>query len=146
MSGDAKVRWGWLKFMYVYTIAGAGGLGAGIIAAPEVMKSTLGFPCQDPVIFGITGSVYLAFGLLSILGLRSPLRFAPVLLLQLCYKSIWFVGVILLLLVARQFPTYAILPAAIFASYIIGDLIAIPFAQVLAPQPAAGPRARPGEA
>jgi hypothetical protein len=77
--------------------------------------------------FGITGSVFLAFAILSIFGLKAPLKFVPVLMLQLCYKSIWSIGVIVPMVVSGRFPRYAILPVAIFASYIIGDLIAIPF-------------------
>jgi len=86
----------------------------------------------EPVVFGIVGSVYVAFGVLSIFGLRSPVKFAPVLVLQLCYKAIWFLGVILPLLVIGEFPTYAILLAIILATYIIGDIIAIPFSSVFA--------------
>ena len=134
MSKDANVRWGWLKFMYIYTIVGAGGFGLGIIVIPNVMKSVFRWPSQDPIVFGVTGSVYLAFAILSILGLRSPLKFVPVLLLQLCYKVLWFIGVVLPLLVAGEFPMYAILLVVIFATYIIGDLIAIPFSYVLAKQ------------
>ena len=134
MSKDANVRWGWLKFMYLYTIVGAGGFGLGIIVIPNVMKSVFSWPSQDPIVFGVTGSVYLAFAILSILGLRSPLKFVPVLLLQLCYKVVWFIGVVLPLLVAGEFPMYAILLVVIFATYIIGDLIAIPFSYVLAKQ------------
>jgi hypothetical protein len=74
----------------------------------------------------------LAFGLLSILGLRSPLKFVPVLLIQLCYKSIWFIGVVLPLLVTGHFPSYAIPTVIIFATYIVGDLIAIPFSYAFA--------------
>jgi len=134
MSVDIHVRWGWLKFMYIYTIVGAGGFGLGILIVPEVIKSVLGWPLKEPIALGIIGSVYIAFGLLSILGLRSPLKFTPFLLMQLCYKSIWFIGVILPLLVARQFPNYAIFIALIFATYIIGDLIAIPFSYIFAKQ------------
>jgi hypothetical protein len=134
MSKDINVRWGWLKFMYIYTIVGAGGFGLGIIVIPNVMKSVFRWPSQDPIVFGVTGSVYLAFAILSILGLRSPLRFVPVLLLQLCYKVVWFIGVILPLLVVGEFPMYAVLLVVIFATYIIGDLIAIPFSYVFAKQ------------
>jgi hypothetical protein len=134
MSKDANVRWGWLKFMYIYTIVGAGGFGLGIIVIPNVMKSVFRWPSQDPIVFGVTGSVYLAFAILSILGLRSPLKFVPILLLQLCYKVVWFIGVVLPLLVAGEFPMYAILLVVIFATFIIGDLIAIPFSYVLAKQ------------
>jgi hypothetical protein len=101
---------------------------------PDVMRSMFGWPSQDSIVLGITGSVYLSFALLSILGLRSPLKFAPVLLLQLSYKVVWFVGVIVPLVVAARFPNYAILYVVIFATYIIGDLIAIPFSYVFAKQ------------
>lgn len=131
MSKD-NVRWGWLKAMYIFTIVVAGGFGLGIIIVPNILKSVFGWPSQDPIVLGVIGSVYLAFGLLSILGLRSPLKFVPVLLLQLCYKLIWFVGVVLPLLVVEQFPRYAILYVVVFAIFIIGDLIAIPFSYVFA--------------
>jgi hypothetical protein len=136
MAKDINVRWGWLKFMYIYTIVGAGGFGLGIIAIPDVMRSIFGWPNSDQIIaFGVTGSVYFSFALLSILGLRSPLKFAPLLLLQLTYKIVWFVGVILPILFAGKFPTYALLFTAIYVTYIIGDLIAIPFPYVFAKQP-----------
>lgn len=132
MSKDINVRWGWLKGMYIYTIVGAGGFGLGIIVAPGVMRSIFGWPNQDPIVFGVSGSVYLAFALISILGLRSPLKYVPVLLLQLSYKVVWFIGVIFPLLILDNFPTYAILHAVIFATYIFGDLIAIPFPYIFA--------------
>ncbi|MBW1710636.1 MAG: hypothetical protein JRG97_04560 [Deltaproteobacteria bacterium] len=134
MPENIKVRWGWLKFMYVYTFVGAGGFGLGMIIIPDVMKSLLNWPDQDPIVFGVSGSLYLTFGLISILGLRSPLKFVPVLVMQLCYKVIWFIGVALPLLVAGDFPIYAVLHVVIFASYIIGDLIAIPFPYVFSKQ------------
>ena len=132
MSQDINVRWGWLKAMYIYTIIGAGGLGLGIIVIPSVMPSLFSWPDQDPIVFGIIGSVSLSFALLSILGLKAPLKFVPVLLLQLCYKVVWFIGVIIPILLVGKFPIYAILHVVIFATYIIGDLIAIPFSYVFA--------------
>jgi len=56
------------------------------------------------------------------------------LLLQLCYKVVWFMGVILPMLFAGEFPTYAIFFVVVFATYIIGDLIAIPFSYLFAKQ------------
>ena len=136
MDMNNNVRWSWLKFMYTYTIVGAGGFGLGILVIPDVMRSIFGWPHSDQIIaFGVTGSVYLSFALLSILGLRSPLKFAPLLLLQLAYKAVWFVGVVLPLLLTGKFPTYALLFTAIYVTYIIGDLIAIPFSYVFAKQP-----------
>ncbi|HEY44509.1 MAG TPA: hypothetical protein G4O11_11065 [Anaerolineae bacterium] len=143
MAKEINVRWGWLRFMYIYTIVGAGGFGLGIIVVPEVIKAAFGWPVEEPVVLGIVGSVYVAFGILSILGLRSPLRFVPVLLLQLCYKSIWLIGVILPMLIAGRFPRYALSMVIIFATYIIGDLVAIPFSYILARQPGASARRQP---
>ncbi len=128
MSRDDRIRWGWLRVMYAYTILGAGAFGIGILLAPEFTKSAMGFPPQDQVIsFGVTGSVYLAFALLSILGLRSPLTYAPVLLLQLSYKVIWIVAVVVPSVLAGTFPRHAGLPLVIYATYVIGDLVALPF-------------------
>ena len=130
MSKELKVRMNWLKGMYIYTIVGAGGVGLGMIVIPKVIKSMFGIPGTEPVALGIVGSVYVALGILSIFGLRSPLKFVPVLLLELCYKSIWLIGVMLPLLITKQFPSYAIPFAIIFATYIIGNIIAIPFSHV----------------
>jgi len=134
MSQDNNVRWGWLKGMYIFTIIHAGGSGLGIILIPSVIRSIFGWPSQDPIVFGICGSVWVAFGLLSILGLRSPLKFSPVLLLQLTYKVVWFIGVILPVLIVGKFPAHATAYVLFFAVYIIGDLIAIPFSYVFAKQ------------
>lgn len=134
MSEEIKVRWGWLKGMYIYTIVVAGGFGLGIIFIPNLIQSIFRMPSQDPIVMGILGSVYLAFALLSLLGLRSPLKFVPILLLQLGYKVVCFIGIILPILVAGKFPAYAILYVVVFATFIIGDLIAIPFSYVFKKQ------------
>ncbi|HVN94856.1 MAG TPA: hypothetical protein VMT62_00355 [Syntrophorhabdaceae bacterium] len=134
MPKELKVRWGWLKAMYIYTIIGAGGVGLGIVVMPDGMRSIFGFPSQDAIVFGLCGSVYVAFGLLSILGLLSPLKFSPISLFQLCYKVVWFIGVILPILFAGKFPNYALIYVVVFATYVIGDLIAIPFSYVFAKQ------------
>jgi hypothetical protein len=118
--------------MYIYTIVVAGFLGVGIIVMPEMIKTKFPWPVEEPTAFGIVGSVYVAFGLLSILGLRSPLKFVPILLMQLFYKAVWFIGVFIPLLVTGNFPSYAISMVIIFVTYIIGDLIAIPFSYIFA--------------
>jgi len=132
MPEEMKVRLVWLKIMYAYTLIGAGGFGLGILLVPGLMMKMMGFPAQDPVTLGIAGSVFCAFALLSVLGLISPLKFVPVLVLQLSYKLIWFIAVVVPLFVSGQFPAYAGILAVIFATYIIGDLIAIPFPVVFA--------------
>ena len=113
------------------TILIAGGFGVMILAAPDQAMSAMGFPAPEPIMVGITASVFLAFGLLSILGFRSPLKFCPVLLLQLAYKSIWFLAVVLPLAITNKLPEYSWMTIAIFAVFVIGDLIALPFGYLL---------------
>lgn len=121
-----------LRIMYLYTIIATLIIGLGILIAPAMVISTLGWPKQDPIVLGITGSVYVTFGVVSILGLRDPLKFMPILLMQFCYKVIWFIAVILPLLIIGQFPSYAILYVVIFATFIIGDIIVLPFSDLIA--------------
>jgi len=127
MENQIKIRYGWLKGMYIYTILGAGLSGLGMIFMPKFYSSMVNLPIQEPINFGILGSVYLAFGLVSILGLRSPLKFVPILLAEITYKTIWFIGVVLPLILKGQFPQYALSTTIIFVTFIIGNAIAIPF-------------------
>jgi hypothetical protein len=130
MENQYNIRKNWLKVMYIYTALGAGLFGLSILIIPETFRSICNLPKQEPISFGITGSVFLAFGIVSILGIKSPLKFAPILLLQMVYKTIWFLGVILPMVFKGQLPKHVIIYTAIFASYIIGDIIAIPFKYV----------------
>jgi len=132
MSKEMNVRFGWLKFMYIYTIVIAGGVGLGMIFVPDLIRFVFSMPNQDPIILGMTGSLILSFAILSIFGLRDPLKFIPILMLQLSYKTIWLIGVILPRLVSGKLPMYTISIIILFVTYVIGDLIAIPFSYVFA--------------
>jgi hypothetical protein len=113
--------------MYIYTIIGTCILGVWIIFFGDSMASMFAFPPQDRIMHGIAGSMYLSFGVVSLIALFNPIKFIPVLLLQLGYKVIWFAFVFFPELVRGNVDTYAILLAVGFATYVIGDLIAIPF-------------------
>ena len=131
MENNMSIRWGWLKAMYAYTFVMSGGVGLGMILLPGTIQSLFRFPPQDPVVLGLCGSLFLALGLVSILGLRSPLKFTPALLLELVYKPIWLVAVALPLFLKGQFPFYVVFISVVFITFIIGDVIAIPFSYVL---------------
>ena len=130
MREGVVIRWGWLRAMYIYTIVGAGGMGLAMLLFPGATQSGLGYPPQDPFVFGVYGSVLLAAGLLAILGLRFPLQFVPLLLIQLVYKPVWLLAVVLPHALRGEFPSYAVVISMIFLTYIIGNLIAIPFRYV----------------
>lgn len=132
MEKDLKVRWGWLKVMYIYTIVSAGGTGLGMVLVPKFVQSVLQYPPQDPIVFGAFGCMLISSGILAILGLRSPLKFVPLLFFQLCYKPIWFVGVLLPFLLTNKLQLYVIMYVVVFAIFVIGDLIAIPFSHLFA--------------
>lgn len=127
MQSDVSIRWGWLRAMYIYTLVGAGGFGLGILLFPGTIQSVFRFPPQDPFIIGVFGCASLASGLLAILALRSPLKFAPLLLFQLFYKPIWLLAVVIPFALKGQFPFYVAFVTVFFITYIIGDLIAVPF-------------------
>jgi hypothetical protein len=127
METNLTIRWGWIRFMYVFTLVVAGGIGLGIVFMPGLMIKVFGFPEQDLIILGIVGSTNIAFGVLSIFGLRSPLKFVPVLFMQICYKVVWIVGIFLPLVLKGNMPNHAVMLLLIFLAFIIGDCIAIPF-------------------
>jgi len=122
-----KIRWRWLKFMYIYTTVMAGGIGLAQLLAPSQMQSALGMPAQDPLVFGLGASVFLAMGLIAILGIRSPLKYCPILLVELAYKLLWLCGVVLPLALRGEFPSSSIVQVAILCTFVVGELIAIPF-------------------
>lgn len=128
---EATIRWKWLNGMYIYTAVGDGLVGVGLLLAPNHVVAYLHMPSQDPVVLGVVGSTYISFTLASILGVRFPLRFIPILILQLIYKSVWLVAVFLPMIISGTPPAYAWLSATVFASYIVGDCIAIPFRRML---------------
>jgi hypothetical protein len=121
------IRWKWLNAMYIYTAAGAGICGLALLIAPVWLVATFNLPAQDHTVLGMMGSISLAFGLLSLLRLRWPLRFVRRLLLQLTSKATWILTVLIPLFFASQPPAHALIVTATLASYIISDCIAIPF-------------------
>jgi len=64
---------------------------------------------------------------ISVVGLIFPIKLIPVLLLQLLYKTVWLFGIMLPVFLKGQFELHAILITLIFLTYIIGDLVSIPF-------------------
>jgi hypothetical protein len=50
--------------------------------------------------------------------------------MQLVYKPVWLLAVVLPHALRGEFPSYAVVISMIFLTYIIGNLIAIPFRYV----------------
>jgi hypothetical protein len=130
MKGTQVARMAWLKALYWYTVVGAGLVGLWILLAPGTFAKAFGMPAQDPFILGVAGSAWLAFGVVAIFGVRSPLAFAPIFLVQFGYKALWLVGVFLPHALRGALPPYSWVLAVIFASYIVFDIVAVPFGRL----------------
>jgi hypothetical protein len=142
MDKDLRIRWGWLKAMYLYTLFGAGGTGFAMLIIPGTVQSAFRFPAQDPAIFMVYGCVLFASGVVAIPALLFPLKFVPLLLLQLVYKPIWLAVVAVPLFLKGLFPFPIVVFSIVFLTYIVGDLIAIPFRYLFTDKPAASYHSR----
>ena len=120
-----------LKILYLYTMISTILVGILVLAAPSLFWTLSDMPEQDQFIFGIVGSVWLAFGICSALALRNLRKFVPVLLMQLIYKVIWIVVVFLPLTITGQGGIYGILLLIVFLTYVIPDLLFIPWKELL---------------
>ena len=127
MTTQTHIRWKWLKCMYAITIIGPGIWGFGTVFFPDLVNSLFKFPDQHHFLYGITGSMWMTFSVLSLFGIRNPLKFLPVLMFQLTYKVIWISCVVLPLLIKGQLSVYEVVFALSMAAFVVGDLIAIPF-------------------
>lgn len=129
--GVGAVKVGLLKFMYAYTALVCGVLGAAGSFAPGWLSARLGF-AADLRLLAVVSSILLGFAIVAALGLRSPRRFAPVLLLQFCFKVIWVLTFVFPHVVGGDFPAAAVPELVLFATFILGDLFAVPFSYLFA--------------
>ncbi len=121
-----------LKILYVYTIVGSGLFGLWMLLAPASVEAAFLMPAQDPFVVGFQGSSLAAFGVVAAIGLRAPMTFAPIFLVQLAYKVLWLALVFFPHLARGPVPLYAWLTALVFVSYVVLDFVAIPFSRLRA--------------
>jgi hypothetical protein len=118
----------WLRFMYIVNIIGAMGLGIVYLVSPSTVSSIMGVPNLDPMWSpGYAYSYMVALGVIGLLGLRSPLKFAASLLLQAIGKIVWIVAVFAPALVSGSVPSWGYEITMLFVFWILGDLIAVPW-------------------
>ena len=120
-----------LKVMYIYTIVLPGLTGLTVIFFPGVLTAMFQIESQDPFFFGVTGSMWLSFAALSVLGLKSPVKYLPLFLFQFSYKVIWLSTVVVPLAVQGHLSLLEWLFAGVMVTYVIGDIMVIPFSKLL---------------
>jgi hypothetical protein len=117
----------WLRVMYVVNIFITGGIAMLLLVAPDTAASLFSSPAQEPLFSGYASSYMLAIAIFSILGLRSPLKFSPLLFLQAIGKIVWLVAILVPAMVSGPLSTFAIYLVATFLPILIGDLIVTPY-------------------
>jgi len=125
---EFEVRENLLKFMYLWTFGIAGIIGMLMIFAPAWSMEVLLLPPQDSIMYGVLGSLWMAFGLVGLLGFFvDPVKYVPILMVQFTYKVIWYIAVVLPVAITAGLQFHAILMVIVFATYVVGDIFAIPF-------------------
>lgn len=127
MKEKLNVRIKGLYFMYYYTIILPGLTGLLVVFKPDFFTTIFQWDSQYHYLIGITGSMWLSFSILSIFALKRPIKFLPVLAFQLSYKVIWLSCVVMPIFIKDGFSVYEMVFALTMLSYVIGDLIVIPF-------------------
>jgi hypothetical protein len=117
----------WMRVMYALTVIVAGVFGLAFLIAPSATESLWGIPTQEPIIAGIAYSMWFAMGIISLGGLRSPLKFTPVLVAEMFYKTVWIIAIIIPRAIAGTLPSFALTLAVSYLIPIIGNTIVIPW-------------------
>ena len=120
-----------LRFMYWFTIILPGVTGLTVIFYPKLLTMLFQIESQDHFLFGVTGSMWLSFAVLSIFALKSPIKFLPLLLFQFSYKVIWLSTVVLPLALRGQLSLFDWIFAFVMMTYVIGDILVIPFSRLI---------------
>ena len=122
-----------LRFMFAVNIVAAGAIGLAFLIMPSTVYSFFSAKAVDSMwAAGYAYCTMVGIGVFAILGLRSPLKFSVVLLLQAAVKAIWILAIAVPSLVAGTMPSYAVALCIMFAFMIAGDLIAVPYRHLLA--------------
>ena len=74
----------------------------------------------------------LAIGIVGIAGLRSPLKFSPLLFFQILEKLIWLIAIAAPRAIDGTLPTFAVILVGIYVPLTIGNFIAVPWKHIFA--------------
>lgn len=85
-----------LKIIYIANIIVAGWISISSLFSPKTAATTVFQNAYQPTeVIRLVGCLRLAIAVLSVLGLWKPISFSPILLVQLIYKGMWLLVVVL---------------------------------------------------
>lgn len=121
-----------LKAMYAAAVLGAGAVGLTILLAPVAAERYIfaGSTSVSPYI-RILGALWFALGTVAALGFADPLKFAPVLLVQFVYKSVWLLAVAYPVLWAGNRETGLVFMTALFTIWAVALAVTVPYGYLL---------------
>jgi hypothetical protein len=113
----------------MYALVGivAGGIGLALLIVRHSTMSFLSYPTEEPILAGIVFSVWFALGVMSLAGLRSPLKFTLVLVVEVFYKTVWIISTIVPMAIAGTLTSFGSTTALLYLVPIIGNSIVIPW-------------------
>jgi hypothetical protein len=89
-----------LQALYLILVIYVGAVAIVLLVDPKLGLSFAGFPSEGipypaSLVAGVAYSQWLAIALISVLGLRSPYKYSPILLLVVTYKTVWILALAL---------------------------------------------------
>lgn len=121
-----------LRIMYGAAVIGAGAVGAMTLFAPVAAERYIFADATEVDIFlRVLGAVWLATGVVAIGGLADPLRYLPVLLIQLLYKTAWLVLAAFPALASGSSSRGLVFLTVLFIVWVLALILVIPFRVLL---------------
>lgn len=125
-----------LRVMFGVAVLGAGLVGATTLLAPSAAQRwVFAGSTQVDMYLRILGALWLAIGAVAVFGLFDPIRFAPVLLIQVLYKTAWLLLAAYPALVLGDRSSGLIFMSALFTVWVGALLLVLPFRQLFSGLP-----------
>ncbi len=117
-----------LRIMYGAAVVGAGIVGAMTLIAPATAgRYIFANATEVDVFLRILGALWLAIGLVAVAGFADPVRYLPVLLIQLLYKSAWLAFAAYPALASGRSSGGLIVLTVLFTMWVLALMVLIPF-------------------
>lgn len=121
-----------LQIMYGVAVIGAGAVGAMTLIAPVTAgRFIFANATEVDVYLRILGALWLAIGVVALGGLADPLRYLPVLLIQLLYKTAWLFLAAFPVLVSGSSSRGLVFLTVLFTVWVFALILVIPFRVLL---------------
>lgn len=120
-----------MRLVYVYNILGAGVVGVIVLVAPRFAAKQIFAGTVEPgTVTSILGSIWVAVGLASVLGLFFPVQMSAVFLVQFVYKTVWLLGTALPEILEGKVRSVPMVMTVMFVVWVLVLPFVIPFGQL----------------